>query len=127
MPSYRTYQVFIFVFMFFASLRRARRSQTTLSNISQCPKINPKNQNIVASLGFTLVELLVVIMILAVLGTMGFLSLRSMNDSARDATRLNDIKNVTTSIEHYLTQNGVVPHPTNETIITYSGSAAWYQ
>lgn len=112
--------------MSFASQDSARQSDDVLVSRLHHQK-NPKQLGTQALSGFTLVELLVVISILAILGTIGFLSLRGMSDSARDSTRLSDIKNLTSSLGYYLTQNGVVPHPSGETVITYSGSTAWYQ
>lgn len=50
-------------------------------------------------LGFTLVELLVVILILVTLSTISFLSLQSYNKNARDAKRLSDIKSLITKVE----------------------------
>jgi len=43
---------------------------------------------------FTLVELIVTITILAILWTIGFISLQWYSQDARDATRLSDIWNI---------------------------------
>lgn len=49
--------------------------------------------------GFTLVELIVVITILAILGTIGFLSLKGYSSSARDAIRTSDLANLSKGFE----------------------------
>ncbi len=46
------------------------------------------------SAAFTLVELIVVITILAILGTIGFLSLQGYSSSARDSTRSSDLASI---------------------------------
>jgi prepilin-type N-terminal cleavage/methylation domain-containing protein len=48
---------------------------------------------------FTLVELIVVITILAILGTIAFISMQSYSKTARDSVRVADIKNIETSLE----------------------------
>jgi prepilin-type N-terminal cleavage/methylation domain-containing protein len=45
-------------------------------------------------LGFTLVELIVVITILAILGTIGFLSIQGYSASARDGSRIGNLVNL---------------------------------
>jgi prepilin-type N-terminal cleavage/methylation domain-containing protein len=49
--------------------------------------------------GFTLIELLVVIAIIGLLSTLAVVSLNSARQKARDAKRLSDIKQISTSIE----------------------------
>jgi prepilin-type N-terminal cleavage/methylation domain-containing protein len=44
--------------------------------------------------GFTLVELVVVITILAILGTIGFLSIQGYSASARDSSRIGNLVNL---------------------------------
>lgn len=112
--------------MSFSSQDSTRRSDDVLMSRLRHQK-NPKLLVTQAVSGFSLVELLVAVSVLAILGAIGFLSLRGMNDTARDSARLSDIKNLTSSLGYYLTQNGVVPHPSGEAVITYSGSTAWYQ
>ncbi len=44
-------------------------------------------------LGFTLIELIVVITILAILGTLGFIAMKNYGATARDSVRISDIQN----------------------------------
>ncbi|MFK7780612.1 MAG: prepilin-type N-terminal cleavage/methylation domain-containing protein, partial [Candidatus Gracilibacteria bacterium] len=43
---------------------------------------------------FTLVELIVVITILAILGTIAFISLQGYSKSSRDSVRISDVSNM---------------------------------
>jgi len=49
--------------------------------------------------GFTLVELIVVITILAILGTIAFISLQGYSQDARNSKVVSDIRTIVTSIE----------------------------
>tara|TARA_Y100001960_G_C14352104_1_gene670075 strand:- start:403 stop:597 length:195 start_codon:yes stop_codon:yes gene_type:complete len=49
--------------------------------------------------GFTLVELIVVITILAILSTVAFISFQNYVLSSRDSKRTTDIKNIVKSLE----------------------------
>jgi prepilin-type N-terminal cleavage/methylation domain-containing protein len=51
----------------------------------------PKGRGIVGRQAFTLVELIVVITILAILSTIGFLAMQSYNQYARDTIRTSDL------------------------------------
>ncbi|MDD2871895.1 MAG: FISUMP domain-containing protein [Candidatus Gracilibacteria bacterium] len=77
--------------------------------------------------GFTLVELIVVITILAILGTIAFISLQGYSTSARDSTRITDLGAMKTSLELFQLDNGKYPIATNGIDITYSGSIVWNQ
>jgi prepilin-type N-terminal cleavage/methylation domain-containing protein len=70
--------------------------------------------------GFTLVELIVVITILAILGTIAFISLSGYSKNARDSDRVADINSISKSLELYITKAGTYPVPTNNTGITFS-------
>jgi prepilin-type N-terminal cleavage/methylation domain-containing protein len=59
--------------------------------------------------GFTLIELLVVISIIGLLAAAALVSLVSARSSARDARRLIDIKQITTSLELYYSHCGSYP------------------
>jgi prepilin-type N-terminal cleavage/methylation domain-containing protein/uncharacterized protein (TIGR02145 family) len=77
--------------------------------------------------GFTLVELIVVITILAILWTIGFISLQWYSKSARDSTRISDITSMEKILSLYKLTNNQYPTPVDPTIVTYSGSTAWTQ
>ncbi|MCX6793301.1 MAG: prepilin-type N-terminal cleavage/methylation domain-containing protein [Candidatus Falkowbacteria bacterium] len=65
------------------------------------------------SKGFTLIELLVVIAIIGVLSTMAIIALGNARAKARDSKRVADIKQISTALELYFSDNGTYP-----TIIT---------
>ncbi|MDP2090848.1 MAG: SBBP repeat-containing protein [Candidatus Gracilibacteria bacterium] len=77
--------------------------------------------------GFTLVELIVVITILAILGTIAFISLQGYSSDARDSTRISDISSIKTSLELFNLEAGKYPNPTAGVNITYSGAIVWNQ
>ena len=55
---------------------------------------------------FTLVELIVVITILAVLGTIAFISLQGYSADARNSKRTSDINNIQSAISIKLAEGG---------------------
>lgn len=65
--------------------------------------------------GFTLVELIVVIIILAILWTISFLSFQWYSKDARDSVRLSDIKNIETWLEVFSLRAWIYPEPDNST------------
>ncbi len=78
--------------------------------------------------GFTLLELIVVITILAILWTIAFMSLQWYSKAARDSARISDISRIKTSLELYQIEAGKYPDPSSITDMTYSGTiAAWHQ
>jgi len=77
--------------------------------------------------GFTLVELIVVISILSILGTIWFVMLWGYNKDARDAKRLADISNIEKSMELFFTKEWAYPDPTSFTSVTYSWAEVWNQ
>ncbi|QFR38795.1 prepilin-type N-terminal cleavage/methylation domain-containing protein [Candidatus Gracilibacteria bacterium 28_42_T64] len=79
------------------------------------------------SFGFTLVELIVVITILAILGTIAFISLQGYSKNARDSARISDIENIVTSFTLYEVQRGSFPVPSDGVEITYLGGSVWTQ
>lgn len=76
---------------------------------------------------FTLVELIVVITILAILGTIAFISLQWYSTDARDSTRISDLSSMKTSLEVFHLDAWKYPVPTNWVDITYSWWVVWTQ
>jgi prepilin-type N-terminal cleavage/methylation domain-containing protein len=76
---------------------------------------------------FTLVELIVVITILAILGTIAFISLQWYSANARDSRRLADVWNIKKWLELFLLQTERYPLPDNSEEVTYSWEIVWYQ
>lgn len=77
--------------------------------------------------GFTLVELIVVIVILSILWTIGFFSLRDYTSMARNSNRLSDLKSIDKLLGIYIVQNSRYPEPTGAKNITYSWAIVWKQ
>lgn len=64
---------------------------------------------------FTLVELIVVITILVILGTIGFMQLSGFQGSARDSSRVSDITNISKGLDMLIIKNSMVMPPENGT------------
>lgn len=77
--------------------------------------------------GFTLVELIVVITILAILWTIAFISLEWYSKDARDSTRLSDMSKIKTSLDLFYLGSWKYPESTNPYTITYSWANVWDQ
>ncbi len=77
--------------------------------------------------GFTLVELIIVITILAILGTIGFLALGGYSSKARDSARVGDIATVSKSLDLSIVTAGSYPDPDSSFAVTYSGGVVWNQ
>ena len=78
--------------------------------------------------GFTLVELIVVITILAILWTIAFIALQWYSKTARDSARISDMSRIKTSLELFMVEWGKYPEPTWIVPVTYSGTlTAWHQ
>ena len=75
----------------------------------------------------TIVELIVVITILAILWTVGFLSFQSYTVYSRDVVRVTDLKNIQSVLEYTYTESWVYPLPDTWTWITFSGWLVWTQ
>jgi len=78
---------------------------------------------------FTLVELIVVITILAILWTIGFISLQWYSRDARNSVRIADINNMKKGLELYMLKTNKYAPPTTPPLneVTYSWELVWRQ
>lgn len=79
------------------------------------------------SKAFTLVELIVVIVILAILWTIAFISLQWYSISARNSVRISDFKNIELWLDLYNTKAWKYPFPDNYLEITSNWTVINYQ
>ena len=77
--------------------------------------------------GFTLVELIVVITILAILWTIAFISLQWYARDARDSVRVADLKSIEKWLEFVLLWGSQLPKPEEPINIVASGTTIYYQ
>ena len=77
--------------------------------------------------GFTLVELIVAITILAVLATIWFLAFKDYTRWARDSVRYSDVWVLTKGLELFYLKTGSYPDPDNYSSITHSWVLLWKQ
>lgn len=79
--------------------------------------------------GFTIVELLIVIVVIAILASISIVSFSGVQQRARDATRDQDVALITKALELYYTENGKYPTGRGSTNIntwwTTSSDASW--
>lgn len=75
---------------------------------------------------FTLVELIVVIVILWVLSTIGFVSYNGYLWGARDSNRVTQLKNISDSLTLYATDKNL-PLPDEYVTVQAGSNVAWYQ
>lgn len=68
-----------------------------------------------------------VITILAILGTIGFLSIGGYSSRARDSTRVADVGNIIKSLDISIITAGTYPTPDSAFFVTYSGGVIWSQ
>jgi len=59
--------------------------------------------------GFSLVELMIVILVIIILGTIAVTSYKNVQMNARDSTRIHDFKNMQEMLEVYYAKYGVYP------------------
>lgn len=59
--------------------------------------------------GFTLVELLIVVLIISILAAVGFISYSTAQKQARIAKRVEDLRNIRTALEIFYAKNGFYP------------------
>ena len=81
-----------------------------MPKVPPLPKIlSPKAKSLNSSRGFTLVELMVVIAVIGILIGIAVLNLPGVTKSARDAQRASDLRQLSTILERYKTQNEAYP------------------
>lgn len=72
--------------------------------------------------GFTIVELIVVVTILIILSTIGFVSYNSSLLDARNSTRITDMWNLKMALKNHKFKNGLYPLPGSPFQVTNSGA-----
>ncbi len=83
--------------------------------------------NLKNTYAFTLVELIVVITILTILGTIAYTSFLWYSQSARNSHRVSDIKVIEKAMGLFISIESSYPTPDNPTTISYNGKPAWIQ
>lgn len=67
------------------------------------------------SRGFTIVELLIVIVVIGILAAISMVSYTGVQNRARDAQRLSDMRTITTALERYKIDHGEYPIAVGQT------------
>jgi len=78
------------------------------------------------SKGFTLIELMVAISIVAILATIGLVMYNKAQQSARDSKRIGDLQEIQKALEQYYATNNKYPG-TNGDTNTLSATASYFQ
>lgn len=65
--------------------------------------------------GFSLVELMIVVAVMAILATVGFFAYNNFQKTARDSKRKADLKAVSTAVQAYYSESGKYPVPSGAT------------
>ena len=73
--------------------------------------------------GFTIVELLIVIVVIAILATISIVAYNGVQARARDAQRQQDVKTIAKALEMYYIDNG--KYPTGSCTATCVVNSAW--
>ncbi|QFR38969.1 hypothetical protein A9Q91_01915 [Candidatus Gracilibacteria bacterium 28_42_T64] len=77
--------------------------------------------------GLTFVELIVVMVVVAILGTMGIVTFQGYSKDTRDTARVSDLEQIDQGLELYFATEGDVPLPENSIEITATGKIVQYQ
>ncbi|MDD2916525.1 MAG: prepilin-type N-terminal cleavage/methylation domain-containing protein [Candidatus Gracilibacteria bacterium] len=88
---------------------------------------HPHHKQMKNFLGFTLIELIVVITILVIPGTIAFLNLGGFQSSARDSSRVENLSNLKKGLDVFQIKTGSYPVPENIVSVTASGITIGYQ
>lgn len=83
-----------------------------------------KNKN---NSAFTLVELIVVLVILAILWAIAFMAMQWYSQNARDSARWSDLWVVSSNMDLFYLKSWFYPTPSNYIWVTYSWAVAWNQ
>lgn len=75
--------------------------------------------------GFTLVELLVAISIIAIVSAVGFVSFANAQKAARDGRRKNDLRAIATALELYREKNSRYPCASSDWNLSTATSSLW--
>lgn len=75
--------------------------------------------------GFTIIELLVVIVVIGILSTVATVSYRGIQRDARDSERETDVQIIVAALERYYDENGYYPGGSN--VYTTVGTAAFFK
>jgi type II secretion system protein G len=75
--------------------------------------------------GFTLVELLIVIVILGILATVTVFAVRGITDNAQDNACDTDAKTISTALEAYYADNGIYPTTVQGLAVLSSGTTKY--
>ncbi len=76
---------------------------------------------------FTLIELIVVIVILAILWTIAYIYMSNYSTDSRDTVRITDLKNIQKTLDIYFAKESQYPEPSDTINITYSWATVWLQ
>jgi len=76
---------------------------------------------------FTFIELLIVISVLAILGTVSFLSFKNYSAWARDAKRISDLNNIQKQLYVHESKAWILPRPEEYITIKSWAEVIWYQ
>lgn len=76
-------------------------------------------QHLKAKKGFTLVELMIVITVIAILATIGVISFTRVQAQTRDTKRKADMRAVSTALQAYFTEKQTYPTQLSDLVPTY--------